>query len=112
MSRDDACILDMLVAARRIAEAVENITFDEFRADWHVNSAVQHQLLILGEAVKRLSREFRENHAQIPWQAIAGHRDILIHQYNAVDVGEVWLIARDRIPELVQFLETVAPQEE
>ncbi|MCK4659451.1 MAG: DUF86 domain-containing protein [Phycisphaerae bacterium] len=59
-----------------------------------------------------LSREFREKYADIPWQAIAGHRDILIHQYDAVDVGEVWLIAKDRIPELVQFLQAVAPRQE
>jgi uncharacterized protein with HEPN domain len=62
--------------------------------------------MVLGEAAKRLSKEFREKHSHIPWQAIAGHRDILIHQYDAVDLTEVWLIAKEKIPELVEFLES------
>ena len=49
--RDDAHVLDMLLAARKVAEAVENVTYDEFQADWKAQSAVEHQLMILGEAV-------------------------------------------------------------
>ena len=66
--------------------------------------------MIVGEAVKRLSREFREGHPQLPWKAMAGHRDILIHHYDAVDLPAVWAIAKERIPELIAFLETVAPE--
>ena len=48
-----------------------------FLADAKTQSAVLHQLLILGEAVKRLSAPFREAHPEIPWKEIAGSRDIL-----------------------------------
>ncbi len=47
-------------------------------------------LLIIGEAVKRLSEVFREMHHDIPWKPIARMRDRLIHQYDAVDWDEVW----------------------
>ena len=42
-------------------------------------AAVQHQILILGEAVKRLSDDIKEKHPNIPWKKIVGTRDILIH---------------------------------
>jgi uncharacterized protein with HEPN domain len=69
------------------------------------------QLLVIGEAVKRLSEEFRGQHPQIPWTRIAGMRDKLIHQYDAVDLDEVWkTITKDIVP-LISFLEPLVPQE-
>jgi uncharacterized protein with HEPN domain len=109
MSRDEAYLLDMLIAARRAHEVVQDITYDQFKADWKQSSAVIHQLTILGEAVKRLSSEFREQHQEFPWKAIAGQRDILIHQYNEVDLHQVWIIATKELPPLIEFLETAAP---
>jgi len=44
-------------------------------------SAVVRQLEIIGEATKRLSGNFRTNHPDVPWQKMAGMRDILIHAY-------------------------------
>jgi uncharacterized protein with HEPN domain len=66
---------------------------------------------VIGEAVKRLSEEFRGQHPQIPWTRIAGMRDKLIHQYDAVDLDEVWkTITKDIVP-LISFLEPLVPQE-
>jgi uncharacterized protein with HEPN domain len=53
-------------------------------------SAIIRQLEIIGEATKHLSAAFRGNHPDIPWQKMAGMRDILIHAYDAVDLDEVW----------------------
>jgi uncharacterized protein with HEPN domain len=52
-------------------------------------SAVLHQLLVIGEAVKRLSQDFRRDHPEIPFALIAGMRDKLIHEYDDVDLEEV-----------------------
>jgi uncharacterized protein with HEPN domain len=112
MSRDKESVLDMLQAATRAAEAVEGFSFEEFEADWKAQSLVQHQLMILGEAVKRLSPEFRQRYKQFPWSAIAGHRDILIHQYNDVDIHEVWRIAVEELPDLINFLQSIVPEKE
>jgi uncharacterized protein with HEPN domain len=45
---------------------------------------VLHQLLVIGEAVKRLSPELRSAHPKVPWKLIAGTRDKLIHFYEGV----------------------------
>ena len=63
---------------------------EDFFGDAKTQSAILHQLLLLGEAVKRLSDEFRARHEEVPWKMISGMRDKLIHEYEAVDLEEVW----------------------
>lgn len=65
MSRDDAVLLDMLIAARRATEFAAGLTRDQLSSDLKTQSAILHQLLVLGEAAKRLSDTFRE-HIQRP----------------------------------------------
>ena len=48
-------------------------------------------LEVLGEATKRLSREIRIEHTEIPWRAMTGMRDVLIHAYDQIDLEEVWM---------------------
>lgn len=79
MPRDDAHLLDILRAARLAIEFKGTVEQSEFLGDAKTQSAVLHQLLIVGEAVKRISPEFRAAHPEAPWRAIAGTRDKLIH---------------------------------
>lgn len=66
--------------------------------------------MIIGEAVKGLSVEFRTQHAEVPWRSMSRMRDLLIHRYHNVDLPTVWLtIVRD-IPILIVTLEPVAPR--
>lgn len=67
-----------------------------------------HQLLVLGEAVKRLSEAFRASHPEVPWRAIAGMRDKLIHGYDVVDRDEVWNTVTTDLPRLLTLLEPLA----
>jgi len=82
---------------------------EEFVADLKTQSAVIHQLLVIGEAVKRLSPEFRAAHPEIPWKLIAGTRDKLIHFYEGVDVGEIWQMITMDLPPLLRWVEPFLP---
>ena len=83
-----------------------------FLDDVKTQSAALHQLLLLGEGVKRLSAVFRDAHPEIPWKAIAGMRDQLIHEYDMVDLDEVWKILTGDLPHLLAKLQPLAPREE
>lgn len=64
--RDQASLLDIAKAARLTQEFVAEMNQQEFEADQKTQSAVLYQIAILGEAVKRLSPEFRNQHPDIP----------------------------------------------
>jgi uncharacterized protein with HEPN domain len=67
-------------------------------------------LIVMGEAVKRLSAEFRAKHAEIPWSLIAGMRDHLIHGYDIVDWDEVWKTATTDVPDLLIRIAPLLPR--
>ncbi len=111
MPRDDATLLDILKAARLAVVFKGDLDKPAFLDDLKTQAAILHQLLVLGEAVKRLSEGFRVSHAEIPWRMIAGMRDKLIHGYDDVDLNEVWKTVSTDIPDLISRLEPLEPHE-
>lgn len=111
MQRDDAHIVDILRSAQRAVDGLGGMELQAFIDDWRAQSIVQHQLLVLGEAVKRLSSQFRETHPEIPWRSIAGQRDVIVHQYDDVDMPSVWTVVTNELPGLIKFMKSVAPSE-
>jgi uncharacterized protein with HEPN domain len=85
MQRDEATLLDIAKAARLVQAFIQGPEKEAFLNDYKTQSAVLYQLIVMGEAVKRLSDELRTQHLEIPWSLIAGMRDHLIHGYDVVD---------------------------
>lgn len=75
---------------------------EAFLANPQAQDAVIRNLEIVGEAVKHLSAELREQHPDIPWKRIAGMRDEMIHEYFGVDLTIVWNVVEQHIPALSQ----------
>ncbi|NQT72055.1 MAG: DUF86 domain-containing protein [Chloroflexi bacterium] len=66
MSRDAATLLYIARSAQLIIEFKRGMDKDTFVGDFKTQSAIEHQLMVMGEAVKRLSPELRESHSEIP----------------------------------------------
>jgi uncharacterized protein with HEPN domain len=111
MPRDEATLLDIVNAAQLIIAFLQGVSKDEFLGDRKTQSAVIHQLVVIGEAVKRLSRPLRDRHPEIPWSLITGMRDRLIHGYDTVDLDQVWKTATADIPDLLVNLRALLPPE-
>jgi uncharacterized protein with HEPN domain len=67
MKRDEAVLLDLARACRLILEFTEGMDKATFLDDLKTQSSVLHQLMVMGEAVKRLSEDFRSQHPEIAW---------------------------------------------
>ena len=106
--RDDIVRKDIINAANLILEFIDGFNKETFIDDWKTRSAVLYQLTVVGEAVKRLSKEFRAKHIHIPWALIAGMRDHLVHGYDLVDWDEVWQTAKKDIPDLLLKIEQLS----
>jgi uncharacterized protein with HEPN domain len=111
--RDQATLADIVRACGLARQFINGLDLEAFLTDEKSQAAVLHEITIVGEAVKRLSNDFREAQPDIPWRLIAGMRDRLIHQYNTVDLEEVWKTVTTDIPTLVADLEALrsAPEE-
>ena len=105
MPRDEASVLDIILACRRILDFTKGQGLVAFLADAKTQAAVLHEIQVIGEATKRLSDPFRDSHPTVPWSDIAGMRDKLIHDYDDVDLEEVWKVVDLDIPTLLAYLE-------
>lgn len=110
MIRDDQVYLEhVLESFSRILDYMDNVNFDAFLNDEEKQDAVIRKIEVAGEAVKRLSPAFKESNPDIPWRAIAGMRDKLIHDYFNVDLETVWETAMKDVPELLTKLSSLLP---
>ena len=112
MWRDPAWVLDMFQAAKKVLEYASGLTETSFLANSRDQDAIVRQLTILGEAAKRVSEDFRNEHPEIPWKKIAGLRDVVVHDYFHIDLEKVWRIIREDLPDLIEVLKRIVPPEE
>lgn len=91
-------------AIEKIWHTVENKSYDEFVQDADMFDACVRRLEIIGEAVKRLSLEYKNGVPQIPWKEIAGFRDKAIHDYASLNAEIVWETIKSDLTGLHQVL--------
>jgi uncharacterized protein with HEPN domain len=108
--KDAALLWDMLKAATEIVQFVESVTYVEFQSNKMLRYAVERQVLVIGEAAKRISVVFKNSCPQIPWTAIVGQRNILAHEYGEVLVERIWRVSTVFVPELIRLLTPLIPK--
>jgi uncharacterized protein with HEPN domain len=91
-------LVDILERIRRI-EIVTAGGREDFLASFVNQDAAIRSFEVIGEVVKRLSPELTAAYPTIPWRQIAGFRDVLIHDYEEIDLEAVWrIVAEDLVP--------------
>lgn len=97
----------ILKAIGKIEEYTRGMSEDGFVENSLVQDAVVRQFEVIGEAAKKVSPEFRQLHASVPWSFMGKKRDIRIHHYWDVDLHVVWVTVQRDLPGLVSMLESV-----
>ena len=112
MQRDRASLLDIVNAGQLVLIFGQDLSREELSDNKEKQSAILYQILVIGEATKRLSAEFREDNPQVPWDDIAGMRDRLAHQYDRINLDVIWMVVKSDIPSLLLLLEPLLPPDE
>jgi uncharacterized protein with HEPN domain len=108
--REASYLWDMREASKIIGDFLEGVKYDRFTKDKMLQSAVERQMEIIGEAARRISAEFKQEHPEIPWRNIIGLRNILVHEYGEVRIDRIWLIATTSVQELINLLDPLVPK--
>jgi len=105
MAKDNAYLEDILQAARAIQRFTSGVAREEFKANEEKYEAVNRKFEIIGEAARRLSPETLKAVPEIPWKLITAMRNILIHDYDDVDLDIVWDTVQRDLPPMIARLE-------
>jgi uncharacterized protein with HEPN domain len=100
MPRDQESLIDIAAAIKRILRYTANISRTNLETNDEKLSAILYQITIIGEATKRLSQTFREQHPEIPWREMAGMRDVIVHEYDQLDFDVIWDVVQNKLSSL------------
>jgi uncharacterized protein with HEPN domain len=104
MQRDPESLIDIVTAIRRILRYTDGVSRADLEANDEKLSAILYQISIIGEATKRLSPTFREAHPEIPWREIAGMRNVIVHEYDQLDLDVIWDVVQNKLSELLRWI--------
>jgi len=95
----------MLAAAARIERFTQGVTFESLRADEMRMSAVQRELITLGEAASQLTNipEISQLYPSVPLTEIKAMRNVLVHEYWKDHEEIIWGMIED-LPTLISPL--------
>lgn len=109
MKKDPRVYLAHIIECIQKIERFTSEGKERFFENPMVQDAVLRNLEVIGEAAKRLDDAYRAAHPEVPWRALAGLRDVLIHQYEGVDLGQVWAIVERELPGLRKAIAALLP---
>ena len=105
--RDSVYVGHMLDMARKAVAKSAGVTRDMYEGDENLRLALTHLVQVIGEAGRHVSREFCDEHPEIPWQEIVGMRHKVVHDYLGVDEDIVWQVVTEDLPSLIASLEKI-----
>lgn len=110
MSPDDVIRIRHILEAIDLASGfVGGRTSDELRSNAMLRLALTRAVEIVGEAAARVSPEGRAAASDLPWHAMVGMRNRLVHAYFDVDCEILWTTVTDSLPPLATRLRTLVP---
>ena len=63
------------------------------------------------ESARWVSPETRSKYPEIEWREMTGMRNLVIHEYDVVDIAQVWDTVRNQLTPLIEKLAKIVPPE-
>lgn len=97
-------IYHILQQAATIQQRISGLSADEFFANTDKTDATLYGLTVIGEAVRAMDDAFKSAHPEIPWRAIVGMRNFIVHEYEGIDFSRVWETVTESLPAIIPRL--------
>ena len=103
--KDNAYYLKKIIADLAFIVAhTKDLDLNGLEADEVLLDSVMFRLIQVAENSDRLTDEFKEGRRDIPWRAIKGMRNRIVHEYGCGDLSVVYHTVREDIPALLALL--------
>jgi uncharacterized protein with HEPN domain len=100
MKNDLTYLDDAMQFIDDISSRISQVSKEEFLANANLQDSITLKIIYIGEALGRVSNEFREANTELPWRNAIGMRNRLAHDYGNVNLNDVWVAATVNLPEL------------
>lgn len=105
--RDKKTISAMIEYIDDAASHIRHMTLEAFEKDRKTQHAVSFCLQQIGDELKNVSPETQTANPQIPWRAVSGLRNRLVHLYRDVALESVWKFLQRDLPSLRESLAAI-----
>ena len=96
--RDKSRLEDILTAIECVEDYTGNLSGMQLREDKLRLHATIYNVQIIGEAIYKLTKEFKQEHPDTPWLLIEKMRHILVHDYFRINFDILWVVITEDIP--------------
>ena len=101
MQRRDRIVLNKILAEIDIGEEMMgNAELEHFLQDEKLKRASSMTIINVGELVKLITEETRSKYPDVPWEQIAGMRDITAHKYQTLRMEDVYQTIKQDFPDI------------
>jgi uncharacterized protein with HEPN domain len=108
---DEVRLRHMLDATEEVERFVASASRSDLDSNRMLSFALVRAIEIVGEAAGRVSEETKSAYPDLPWRAMAGMRNRIIHAYFDIDLDQVWDTVTDDLPALAIRLRAMLEQQ-
>lgn len=87
-----------------VLKSMDNTSLKELNENEVLLDSMLFRLIQISENAKRLSDDYKAKHSQIPWNAIYGLRNRIVHDYGNVDLSVIHSTLTKDIPDLLDLI--------
>jgi uncharacterized protein with HEPN domain len=104
-------IRHILEAVAQAQAYVHGMAFDDFQRDPKTVDAVTTRLIVIGEATRNVPEAVQASHPEVPWHKMQGLRNVIVHEYDRIDLRILWNVVHLDLPPLVPLLQAILERE-
>lgn len=105
-TKNDAYYLERLIKDLEfITTQMKGVDIEELNENEILLDSMLFRLIQISENSKKLTDEIKMRYENVPWSAVYGLRNRIVHDYGNVDLNIVYSTLTEDIPELLELLQ-------